>query len=169
MSIIKIKSLNRPLEKDLHVSTSLLVPEEYLAFLKKMTEDMGIPKFLGLLISKFEPGILRKEIEMHKKVTVKHQSEGLNLQKLSIEPLASDWVELGVLASALGVSKCYLFTILVRLYKKWKSGRYIKSFWEKFGIDFEPKEREGFREYSIFTLVGMFLNDIYQRELHYGT
>ena len=169
MSIIKIKSLNRPLEKDLHVSTSLLVPEEHLAFLKKITNKIGIPKFLNILIGKFEPGILKKEIEMNKRVTVKHQREGLNLQKISVEPLASDWVELGVLALALGVSKCYLFTLLVRLYKKWESGRYIKSFWKKFGIDLPSKEREGFRDYSIFTLIGIFLDDIYRRELHYGT
>jgi hypothetical protein len=169
MNIGKIKSLNKPLEEELHVQTSLLVSAEMIGFLKKATDKVGIPKLLGLLISQFEPGILKKEVEMIKKTTVKHQPEGLNLQKLSIEPLASDWAVLGALASALGISKCCLFTLFLRLYQKWESGKYARSLWKKFGIDLSCQERKNPIDYTIFTVIGMFVEGIYRRELHYGT
>lgn len=169
MNVEKVKSLNKPLDKELHVQTSLLVPIELISFLKRETAKIGIPKLLGMLISQFEPGILKKEVEMIKKTTVKHQIEGLNLQKLSVEPLASDWAELGSLASALGVSKCRLFTLLLKLFQKWESGRYARKLWKKFGIDSPPKERKNPIEHTIFTVIGMFVEGIYRRELHYGT
>lgn len=168
MNVEKVKSLKKPLDKDLHVQTSLLVPADLVGFLKNATDKIGIPKFLGLLISQFEPGVLKKEVEMIKKTTVKHQVEGLNLQKLSIEPFASDWAILGALAYALGISKCRLFTLFLKLYQKWESGRYARSLWKKFGIDLPHQERKNPIDYTIFTVIGMFVEGIYRRELHYG-
>jgi hypothetical protein len=169
MSVEKVKSLNKPLEEELHVQTSLLVPAALIGILKNATNKIGIPKFLGQLIDKFELGILMREVEMSKKTTVKHQVEGLDLQKLSVEPLASDWAEFGILASALGITRCRLFTLLLRLFQKWESGRYVRSLWKKFGIDSPCQERKTPIDYTIFTMVGMFMEGIYRRELHYGT
>jgi hypothetical protein len=157
------------------VKTSVLIPFKRLLIWEYCTQKMSIEEFIHLLLHKYEPALLSKKLKLNRSIIARRQKEGQHLQKISIEPKARDWVELGLLALSLGVTKCYLLVLLLKLYEKSIFGRTIYSAWTKFGIDmrFNPFAEECFTTVrkSVGVIIELFCkgtNEIYNREMEFG-
>jgi hypothetical protein len=157
------------------VKTSVLIPFRRLLVWEYCSKKMGIAEFIHLLLHKFEPAVLSKKLRLKRSIVPRRQKEGQHLLKISIEPKARDWAELGIMAISLGVTKCYLLDLLLRLYEKAFWGRTIYSVWEKFEIDmrWNPFVEECITtaRRSVGVIIELFCQSnaaIYNREMEFG-
>lgn len=70
---------------------------------------------LKMLLTKYRGFLALGNLPFQKKPKLTFQDDGQSLQKISFRPDDSDWFELGILAYGCGVSRCWLFTYLLRL------------------------------------------------------
>lgn len=103
-----------PTLKDSFVAT-LLIP----AFLKKALQDhlelnnCGLSILLRHLVYKYRKQILARDMPVNHFYRRAYQASGLNLQKRNLRPEPEVWELFSLFAEYLGVSRCYLFTLLL--------------------------------------------------------
>ena len=105
-----------PNDENLSVST-LLVPAYLVPVLKeKLAENRcTLPTYLRRLLRGFRRLTLDKSLPESYKCNCQYQEEGLRLKRVNFRPDHESWLELGIIARAHGVSRCFLFTLLLIL------------------------------------------------------
>jgi hypothetical protein len=104
--------------------STLLIPETLVPSLsqaipvslsKKGTIVFNFRLGLHYLLQKYRGLLACSNLPFSSKPKLSFQSPGLNLVPFKFRPHDADWFELGILASGLGVSKCWLFSYLLEL------------------------------------------------------
>ena len=104
--------------------SSLLIPDELASQLTRILpllfDKHGVVRAdlrLGLqrLLRKYRGFFAGGHLPFQSKPKLLYQDEGLNLRRFSFRPNPADWFELGILAYGLGVSRCWLFSYLLKL------------------------------------------------------
>ncbi|MBE0302706.1 DUF1564 domain-containing protein [Leptospira interrogans] len=93
---------------------SLLVPNDYWNRLNSQ-ERKDLRKKLPSLLRKYSKRIASMERLYHKAGKIKYNRGGGKMKKFSIRVNTGVWANLGVLAAAHGVSRCYLFNYMLWL------------------------------------------------------
>ncbi len=95
--------------------STLLIPMELLELLIQKYGRRNFKETFHSLLSRYR-GFLSLGVLPHShKLKTLYQSDGLDLQPLKFRPDLSDWMELGILSSAIGVSRCLLFSFILEL------------------------------------------------------
>lgn len=89
---------------------TLLIPEQIIRMRKLRADKLNLE--LSFLLKKYQKAALRKKFLGKSFPAVSYQKKGLKLTRMNFRPDEKDWVELGILAQGLGVSRCLLFSIL---------------------------------------------------------
>jgi hypothetical protein len=105
--------------------STLLIPSDLVEELPQLIPYFVDPKSgkvfwdlrngLKLLLKKYRGFLASGNLPFQDKPKLTFQDEGLDLQKFSFRPYDDDWFELGILAYGCGVSRCWLFSYLLRL------------------------------------------------------
>lgn len=99
----------------IETSSSLMVPTEFMEILKKkLKRYKGMKLYLHYLIRNYNIHIINGLIPQYSNVTTKYQDKDQSLKKLGIRPFSSDWAELQILRSALGLSMSAIFVYLLK-------------------------------------------------------
>ncbi|EMN50160.1 PF07600 family protein [Leptospira interrogans str. L1207] len=93
---------------------SLLVPNDYWNRLNSQ-ERKDLRKKLPILLRKYSKRIASMERLYHRAGKIKYNRGGGKMKKFSIRVNTGVWANLGVLAAAHGVSRCYLFNYMLWL------------------------------------------------------
>ncbi|WP_061286887.1 DUF1564 domain-containing protein [Leptospira interrogans] len=93
---------------------SLLVPNDYWNRLN-VQERKALRGKLPILLRKYSKRIASMERLHHKAGKIKYNRGGGKMKKFSIRVNTGVWANLGVLAAAHGVSRCYLFNYMLWL------------------------------------------------------
>ncbi|KPA33057.1 PF07600 family protein [Leptospira interrogans] len=93
---------------------SLLVPNDYWNRLNSQ-ERKDLRKKLPILLRKYSKRIASMERLYHKAGKIKYNRGVGKMKKFSIRVNTGVWANLGVLAAAHGVSRCYLFNYMLWL------------------------------------------------------
>ncbi|MGJ4717172.1 DUF1564 domain-containing protein [Leptospira interrogans] len=93
---------------------SLLVPNDYWNRLNSQ-ERKDLRKKLPSLLRKYSKRIASMERLYHRAGKIKYNRGGGKMKKFSIRVNTGVWANLGVLAAAHGVSRCYLFNYMLWL------------------------------------------------------
>ena len=106
------------IERDMElieISSSLMIPDHLINMLtKKLKKHNGIKLYLHYLIQKYDIHIVNGLIPQYSNVTTKYQDKDQNLRKIGIRPLGSDWAEMHILRSSLGMSMSAIFVYLLK-------------------------------------------------------
>ncbi|AOP36431.1 hypothetical protein A0128_20685 [Leptospira tipperaryensis] len=89
---------------------TLLIPEKIIR-LRRLKADK-LNEELSFLLKKYQNVALKKKFLGRSFPAISYQRKGLKLKRMNFRPDEKDWIELGVLALGLGVSRCLLFSIL---------------------------------------------------------
>ena len=99
----------------IEVSSSLMVPNHFMEMLKKkLKKYKGIKLYLHYLIRKYDIHIINGLIPQYSNVTTKYQDKDQNLHKIGVRPFGSDWAEMQLLRSSLGMSMSAIFVYLLK-------------------------------------------------------
>lgn len=100
-----------------HVCTqsSLLIPEKFLDVFLEKTTNSSREMYFHDLLKRYRNVVLWKVFAKSKSVKTLYQEEGQNLIKKNFRPSNDDWIEFGLLASWLGISRTALFTLFLVL------------------------------------------------------
>ncbi|WP_061245174.1 DUF1564 domain-containing protein [Leptospira interrogans] len=93
---------------------SLLVPNDYWNRLN-VQERKALRGKLPILLRKYSKRIASMERLYHKAGKIKYNRGGGKMKKFSVRVHTGVWANLGVLAAAHGVSRCYLFNYMLWL------------------------------------------------------
>jgi hypothetical protein len=111
----RFQSQNIPTENPKPSVSTLLIPAELFDLLIQKYGRRNFKATFHSLLSQYRNllslGVLPKS---HKLKTL-YQADNLNLIPLKFRPDPSDWMELGILSSAIGVSRCLLFSFILEL------------------------------------------------------
>ncbi len=104
----------KPLEFE-RTQSSLLIPEKFLDIFLARTEEISREAYFHDLLKRYRPLVLWKTFAKSSKVKTSYQDEGQNLVKKNFWPSNDDWLEFGLLAKWLGISRTALFTLFLIL------------------------------------------------------
>ncbi|XDD52485.1 DUF1564 family protein [Leptospira sp. WS92.C1] len=103
---------------------TLLIPENLVRLRKLKAAKLN--QELNYLLKKYGTVALKKNFLGKNLPAISYQNKGLTLKKMNFRPNEKDWVELGIIALGLGVSKCLLFAIL----EEWECSNEVpREFW----------------------------------------
>jgi len=123
----------------IEISSSLMVPDHFVEMLKKkLKKYKGIKLYLHYLIRKYDIHIINGLIPQYSNVTTKYQDKDQNLHKLGIRPWGSDWAEMQILRSSLGISMSAIFVYLLKA-DSVDFAKTVSEFLVKAGIPTLPK------------------------------
>ena len=94
----------------------------------------------GSALAQITPGVNVKRF---------YQKQGLKLQRLDFRPNNGDWLELGLLACSLGLSRCAVFVMLLQRELSMSSG-------ESSGVGTPVRKRPAILSFSVFTVIDSF-------------
>ncbi|EMJ92536.1 PF07600 family protein [Leptospira alstonii serovar Pingchang str. 80-412] len=100
---------------------SFLIPEHLVCSTR--LRPKALRKTLHLLLSHWDETLVRKRFLGKRLAYARYQEKNLNLQKMNFRPFEEDWCKLGILAWGLGISRCFLFSLLL----EWGIPRKTKS------------------------------------------
>ncbi len=95
--------------------SSLLIPEKFLDVFEEKTKDQSREVYLQYLLISYRSIVLSGTFAKSNRVKTCYQDEGQNLIKKNFRPFNPDWIELGILANWLGISRTALFTLFLIL------------------------------------------------------
>ncbi|MCE9501443.1 MAG: DUF1564 domain-containing protein [Leptospira sp.] len=95
--------------------SSLLIPDRFLADFKRISDETGRDIYFHSLLKRYSPLVLSGFFGKRTKSKICYQKKENNLIKRNFNPVNSDWIEFGLLADYLGVSKTALFVMFLRL------------------------------------------------------
>ncbi len=94
---------------------TLLAPAALVASIQQRAGARGMGGYLRYLLSRYRSEFESSSYSGQLPDRTLYQSAGLQLTRLSLRPFWGDWLELSVLARALGCSRCRLFVLLCEL------------------------------------------------------
>lgn len=94
---------------------TLLAPAVLVRNIRRKAGASSKGGYLRYLLSSYRSELESWTRNAHLTDRTSYQSFGLCLMRVSLRPLAGDWLELSVLARSLGYSRCKLFTMLCEL------------------------------------------------------
>ncbi|MBM9500614.1 DUF1564 family protein [Leptospira sp. 201903071] len=89
---------------------TLLIPEQIIRMRRLRANKLN--QELSFLLQKYQKTALKKKFLGKSFPAISYQRKGLKLKRMNFRPNEKEWVELGILALGLGVSRCLLFAIL---------------------------------------------------------
>lgn len=95
--------------------SSLLIPEKLIDVYEEKTNNISREKYLHVLLRKYGDMVLIGLLAKSQKIKTSYQEEHQNLIKKNFRPFNDDWIELGILANYLGISRTALFTWFLML------------------------------------------------------
>ncbi len=98
---------------------TLLVPERIIRIRKLKSNQLN--RELSTLLKKYQNAALKKKFLGKNFPAISYQNKGQKLKRMNFRPDEKDWIEFGLLAQGLGVSRCLLFSIL----EDWQCSREI--------------------------------------------
>ncbi|MCC6274918.1 MAG: DUF1564 family protein [Leptospiraceae bacterium] len=90
--------------------STLLIPEKFLDEFLKRTEEISRDVYFRGLLKRYRYVVLCKTFAKSSRVKISYQEKGQHLVKKNFYPQNDDWVEFGLLANWLGISRTALFT-----------------------------------------------------------
>ncbi len=92
--------------------SSLLIPEKFLDVFMEKTKRIGVSKedYFVYLLRRYRCLVLWNTYPKSSRAKTRYQDEGQNLIKKNLYPSNADWIEFGILAAWLGISRTALFT-----------------------------------------------------------
>lgn len=130
-------------------SSTLLIPEFYLAELEERIEDHGsLKNYVEYLLKEYEVFLKTKILPESQELKTIYQAKDLNLQRKDFRPNPKDWLRLKLYRVGLNYSISYLFVFLLRL-DLLGLARVLKPFLKFVGAPFPE---------SIFQNGGIFIN-----------
>lgn len=123
----------------IEISSSLMVPDNFMEILKKkLKKYKGIKLYLHYLVRKYDIHIINGLLPQYSNVTTKYQDKDQNLHKIGIRPLGSDWAEMQLLRSSLGMSMSAIFVYLLKA-DSVEFAKTVSEYLVKAGIPTLPK------------------------------
>lgn len=98
--------------------STLLVPAVINRLLNEQlrAQDCTLAIYLRKLVQKYRGQLMTQSgRSTHARCKRLYQSPGLKLQRRNFRPEIKVWAELGIFAAYMGISRCYLFVLLVQL------------------------------------------------------
>ncbi len=95
--------------------SSLLIPEKFLDVFLERTEEISREAYFHNLLKRYRCLVLWKTFAKSGKAKTSYQDEGQNLVKKNFYPQNDDWIEFGILAHWLGISRTALFILFLIL------------------------------------------------------
>ncbi|MCE9499359.1 MAG: DUF1564 domain-containing protein [Leptospira sp.] len=95
--------------------STLLIPDRFIDDFFNKTDPMGREIFFRTILKRYAPLIRAGVFGERNKVKISYQEKGRDLVRKNFRPFNSDWIEFGILADYIGVSKTELFTMLLVL------------------------------------------------------
>ncbi len=95
-----------------NTQSSLLIPEKFLDVFVEKTKGRGVSKedYFVYLLKRYRCLVLWEVFPKSGRAKTRFQDEGQNLVKKNFYPSNADWIEFGILAAWLGISRTALFT-----------------------------------------------------------
>jgi hypothetical protein len=95
--------------------STLLIPKKLFRKMKSKLGTQKFPNIFRLLLNRYRGSLTKGNLSLSSRTKTKFQDSGLDLVKFKFRPDDADWVELGILASSAGVSRCLLFVFILEL------------------------------------------------------
>jgi len=95
--------------------SSLLIPASIIPQLEHRLKERGcnLKGYLNHLIRGYREIALKQRLLVDKHCKCRYQETGQNLHKYNFRPDNESWIELGQLGRANGISRCFLFVLLL--------------------------------------------------------
>ncbi|WP_162274111.1 DUF1564 family protein [Leptospira tipperaryensis] len=107
------------------ITCSLLIPQELMQRLSH-SERKNIGKNIHFLLRRYGKTLKRSQRINRRALTIKYQKTCNSLIKVNSRILPEEWATLSILASAHGVSRCFLYCILIQIFLSDRSKSYPK-------------------------------------------
>ena len=106
----------QPDDSSVTVST-LLIPKSHISLLDNMLYRRGcrLSSYIKYLLVEYRSAVLDRNLPVARKCKCLYQNAGLDLHRRNFRPDNESWLELGMLARSLGISRCCLFIRLLLL------------------------------------------------------
>lgn len=113
----KLKSRIDPSCNPITPGTFLIPVIYYERMLNRMKDRNAhsVSKYLNYLLKKYKLEVFHKKFPQSIRVKTQYQSYGQELVRVSVRPSNSDWMILSELSQGLGISRCYLFVLLLEI------------------------------------------------------
>ncbi|MCC6274332.1 MAG: DUF1564 family protein [Leptospiraceae bacterium] len=95
--------------------SSLLIPKKFLDVYEKKTAELSRKDYFHIVLHRYKELIFSGLHPQSKKPKTLYQDTGQNLVKINFKPSNEDWLEFGILASFLGISRTRLFNWFLML------------------------------------------------------
>ncbi|MBM9502585.1 DUF1564 family protein [Leptospira sp. 201903071] len=109
------------------ITCSLLIPLELMKKLPQ-SERKVVGKNINFLLCRYGKGLKINQRINQSALTIKYQKAGNSLIKINSRILPEEWAMLSILASAHGVSRCFLYCILIQIFIADRSKAYPKIY-----------------------------------------
>ena len=116
--------------------STLLIPDSYVSVLDDILKRRAcrLGPYLKYLLIEYRSAVLAKNLPVSEKCKRLYQDAGQDLQRRNFRPDNESWLELGMLARSLGISRCCLFIRLLLLDKKKHEKNAVPTFNSGTGI-----------------------------------
>jgi len=95
--------------------SSLLIPEKFFDIFEEKTTEISREEYFCTLLKRYKELVLSGLYPKSEKPKTAYQDKDQNLIKVNFRPSNDDWIELGILAAWLGISRTALFTWFLTL------------------------------------------------------
>ena len=125
----------RPDASPVTVST-LLIPDSLIPVLDDVLDRRGsrLSSYMKFLLVEYRSAILNRSLPVSEKCKCLYQNGGQDLRRRNFRPDNQSWLELGMLARSLGISRCFLFIRLLLLDVKKNGKNAVPTFHSGTGI-----------------------------------
>ncbi|MBM9579611.1 DUF1564 family protein [Leptospira sp. 201903070] len=107
------------------ITCSLLIPSELIRKLSQ-SERKNLGKNIDFLLKRYGKKFRINQKINQNALTIKYQKAGNSLIKINSRILPEEWATLSILASAHGISRCFLYCILLQIFISDRSKAYSK-------------------------------------------
>ena len=90
--------------------STLLIPKKFFDFFKENADELTREEYFSKVLNRYKELALCGLFPKSEKAKTAHQEEGQSLVKVNFRPQNEDWIELGIIASYLGITRTGLFT-----------------------------------------------------------
>ncbi len=85
--------------------STLLIPKKFFDFFEENADKLTREEYFSILLGRYKELALSGLFPKSEKPKTAHQEEGQSLVKVNFRPKNEDWVELGIIASYLGITR----------------------------------------------------------------
>jgi len=116
--------------------STLLIPASYIPVLDGILDRRGcrLSSYIKYLLVEYRSAILNRSLPVSEKCKCLYQNGGQDLRRRNFRPDNQSWLELGMLARSLGISRCFLFIRLLLLDVKKNEKNAVPTVFSETGI-----------------------------------